>query len=829
MAKRPEFSIQNQELKEMEYLTKSIGKAMDNIALQSERHFDALNKEVDLTTAILKTTEETGDIQGALNKLKNREGTILKQNWGINSDIKQELLEQNKFAQQALQIEMRRRDIVKQVAASAENVTEGINDAIDSLKSSISEIPVLGKVFDSLIPYDSIKGGITKMGNDFTRGFSVMFTRNLQQKKGFIKSFSSGMTAGFGQLSKTLGPLLSNPYTAAAIAIAAVAAVGVLAFYKVASAAKAFREETGLLNSQTAGLDKQMVSVLGKTSALGASLEDISKSAATFTNEFGGIEMASDEVLTSMMTLNKNFGIGVQEGAKLNKIFQNIGGLSAEQSQYLVGQTVSMAKLANVAPQQVIKDMAENSEYAYKYFNGSPEALAKAAVQAAKLGTSIGQAGKVADGLLDFQNSITAELEASALLGTNINLGQARYLAANGKILESQQAVLDEVAAIGDISKLNTYEQEALAKATGMSYDDLVNQQRIRERFGKLSEKELATAMEVLKTGGDISKMNSADLAVQTEKLAKQKEMQSEFDNAGNQLAAIGNDILMSFMPIGMTIMKALGPIMQIVGGLIVGFLKPFMAIINSIFDHISKAFAPISKLMGPSTGLFDIFEQIGEVIGFITSLFYGPVVLAIETVVAALSGVFDIIGGVVKLFKGDFIGGLTQIGDGILSFMYKPFVAMFNTIMDYVEGFFTIFESLGQWMHENLIDPINNFVGGIGSVIQSVGSIFGGGAPESAGQTPTQSVNDGVMQNGSVISTSPEDYLIATKNPQGLANAVGGGGGIDISALVNKMDEMIQAVSQNRDVYMDREKVSSAVVKTSEKSSQNRFGLLGA
>jgi len=42
-------------------------------------------------------------------------------------------------------------------------------------------------------------------------------------------------------------------------------------------------------------------------------------------------------------------------------------------------------------------------------------------------------------------------------------------------------------------------------------------------------------------------------------------------------------------------------------------------------------------------------------------------------------------------------------------------------------------------------------------------------------------------------------------------------------------MDEMIQAVSANRDVYMDREKVSSAVVRTNEKSGENRFGLMGA
>jgi hypothetical protein len=752
------------------------------------------------------------------------------------------LLEQLQRTRDGLNIEQGRLHTIEKVNEAATKLSETMGGIFDGLVEDVKEIPVIGKLLGGLgdIGTKLLKEKLSNAAKNFT----TQFASGLREGKTVMQSLS-GASAG---LAESLA-ILANPYVLIGAAIVATAAAGVIAFYKVSSAAKAFREETGLLNSQTAGLDKQMVSVLGKTSALGASLDDISEAASTFTGEFNNIEMASDEVLTSMVTLNKNFGVGVEEGAKLNKIFQNIGGLSAEQSQYLISQTVSMARLAKVAPSQVIKDMADNSEYAYRYFQGSPEQLAKAAVQAAKLGTSIGEAGKVADNLLDFQNSITSELEASAILGTNINLGQARYLAANGKILESQQAVVDQVASLGDLTKLNKFEQDALTNATGMSLESLINQQRIRERFGKLGEEELATAMQVLKTGGDINKMNKADLAAKTKELALQQEMQSDFDTAGNQLAAIGNELLMAFMPVGITIMKALGPIMQIVGGLISGFLKPFMAIINSIFDHLSKAFAPLSKMMGSSNGLFKIFEKIGEVVGFITSLFYTGIVVAIETSIAVLSGFVDIFGGLIKLFKGDFIGGLSQIGDGIVSLMFKPWIAGFNAVMDYLEGFFTIFSDLGVWMHKYLIDPINNFVGGIGSVIQSIGSVLGGGAPESAGQTPpTDSVNDGVIQNGKVITTNPSDTLIATKNPSALANSVATDGGLGgllntisnaagsamgtingSNRIIEKLDELIAVTAGGKNIYMDREKVSSAVVNSSEKSSQNRFGLMGA
>jgi hypothetical protein len=39
-------------------------------------------------------------------------------------------------------------------------------------------------------------------------------------------------------------------------------------------------------------------------------------------------------------------------------------------------------------------------------------------------------------------------------------------------------------------------------------------------------------------------------------------------------------------------------------------------------------------------------------------------------------------------------------------------------------------------------------------------------GGEEAGGGGETQSVNDGVMQNGQVISTDPADFLIASKNP---------------------------------------------------------------
>ena len=205
------------------------------------------------------------------------------------------------------------------------------------------------------------------------------------------------------------------------------------------SAGKSFRNETGLLNSQTKGVSDNIASGTMQTAALGASAEDVAQAAAAFTNEFQGVVQPSEETLANIVALEKNFGVAADGAVKVNKIFQSIGGLSEQASQALVSQTVEAAKLVGVAPDKVIKDLAENAETAAMFFQGSVGDLSKAAIEAARLGTSLTQAAAVAEGLLDFENSITAELEASAMLGQSINFNKARELAAQGDILGAQQ------------------------------------------------------------------------------------------------------------------------------------------------------------------------------------------------------------------------------------------------------------------------------------------------------------------------------------------------------------------------------------------------------
>jgi hypothetical protein len=89
------------------------------------------------------------------------------------------------------------------------------------------------------------------------------------------------------------------------------------------------------------------------------------------------------------------------------------------------------------------------------------------------LGVGLETASKMADHLLDYQNSVQDEMEASVLLGRDINLNKARELAYNGDIEGSLKEGLKAVGGISEYNKMDPYQRQAAAKALGVSNAEL--------------------------------------------------------------------------------------------------------------------------------------------------------------------------------------------------------------------------------------------------------------------------------------------------------------------------------------------------------------------
>ena len=849
----------------VKYTSSIIGdlkRAIEDTAEASDLRNKKIFEEISLTKKVLSSLKDEKSYEEALIKLTAQRGQVLQSNFGVNDKMKSTYLAQLDAADAIVKKELARLKIINETQRIADNLQNKFVSSLDTIGTKIKGIPIIGETLFNRFwtPFsDKAKESVDAVKKRFMTQFKTGFTQATNKGNNMMESFTSGLSRGFGSAKNMIMGLLGPQGIAILSIVAVVAAVALIAYaiykaFKVGlerfkeldAAAKAFREETGLLNSQTKSLQNNIKNVSTEFAGLGVTAEDVSKSAAAFTNEFSGLEQPSQAVLGSMVALNKNFVIGVEQGAELNKVFQNIGGLTAEQSQALIGQTVEMAKMAGVAPRQVIQDMAESSEYAYRYFNGSPKALAAAAVQAAKLGTSIKQAGEVADNLLDFESSITSELEASAILGTNLNLSQARYLAANNDILGAQQEVLNQVASLGDLTKLNKFEQDALTKATGMQMGDLINQQRIREQFGKLDSEQLAAAMSLMNSGRDITKLNADDLKAQTAKLATQKEMQSVMDDLSNSGSAISTAFSDMFEPLAANIMpfiadvvsmvsSGLVPAFRLVGSILKVVLAP-LGFILGILGSIGKAI--VNFLVTPTKFVVNIINSIYELFSAIVNDGLSGFVSKIQEIGPLMTGIAATVGIIAAAFLLSIVPSIIAFGITLVSTVIPAlFSAVASTITWAISMAAAAIAAIASASAMTL---------GIGAIAIAGGIAAGAMAMKSGTDNAAASVgsiNDGVVQDGKIVSTNPADTLLATKDPAslletiatGLGTGIGGllggimGGGQDNTAVVAKLDELIMVVQSNRDVYMDREKVSSAVVKTNEKSGENRFGLMGA
>jgi hypothetical protein len=750
------------------------------------------NKDLQSSISQLETSE---DVAKKLNEIEQEKLRISNSYRGSNLAMGNAMLASLDIAQQSLAVEHERLVAIERVNDAAEQLTNSMTGALDGFLGKMDEIPIVGGLFKSLLsgPVENMKNGIANAGKTFVTDFAA----NIRSGVPLMDSLKMAGGNAFGLLRAAI-----NPVVLGILAIGVGIVMAIKRFQEVDAAAKKFRETTGLLSSQTQEVQKNIEVVSRDMVSLGASADDVASSAAAFSKQFGNTQQASRGVLTSMVAMEKSFGVSAESQAAVNEQFQRMAGVSAATAQNMIQTTIQAAKLAGVAPSQVMADIAENSEASYKFFNGSPQALAKAAVEAAKLGTSISKAADVSKGLLNFEDSITKELEASAMLGTRINFNKARALAADKDIIGAQKAVVAEVSKLGDLTKLSTFEQEALAEAAGMPIEDLIRQQQIQQNLGDLDGDRLAAANELIKKGMQISDITDSQLAAEAQRLGQQRDMQSLSENLNNSLSGIGAGFADLFMPVVKFLYPILIDLVDMVSSILLPVFKIVGTILKTTFGILGAILTPVMKVskalisavMKPLSSIGEAIAPIGEKFQELSS--------KIEPYLNPLISVLSSIGNIIGYVIGGAVGLLVD-----------AFVFLFDTA-------FGVFSSIYNFINTYLIEPILSAINMISGAVSSIGSFLGFGGGEIQAQSgEVTSVNDAVISpDGDVISTSPKDFLIATQNPGELAGAGG---------KPEWVNELITAFKETKDVYMDGKKVTAGVSNNVDRIGSNSYSIV--
>jgi hypothetical protein len=232
-------------------------------------------------------------------------------------------------------------------------------------------------------------------------------------------------------------------------------------------------------------------------------------------SEMGSVHHVTREARIEAASLAKTFGITNEQSGQLTAQFATMPGATMESANNTLEFAGNLSKAAGVAPGEVMASIANSSEDVATYTKDGGKNIAVAAVAAKKLGVDFSTITKAAEGLLDFESSINKQMEASVLLGREINLDKAREAALNGDLVTATEEMLKNVGGEAEFNKMNVVQRKALADSMGVSVADLSKMVKHQDELTNLTEEqrealatgELSMDEALANAGGFASKM----------------------------------------------------------------------------------------------------------------------------------------------------------------------------------------------------------------------------------------------------------------------------------------------------------------------------------
>lgn len=358
-----------------------------------------------------------------------------------------------------------RLDIAQQLKNELEEMRDIQEESGDFLSKQLGLYKDVNVINKELLAKESLKRNVS---NDFAK-------QQLKQIQGqnIIRKNVSAQLAGFKKLiagAKTFNLVLAaNPVIAIGAALVFVLTV----LTKINKALGETRTSLGVSAVEAAKIRLRVEATSQALQALGLGAEDAQTSFDAIRQTFGGIDQASSKFVFNLARAQLVTGATTSQIADLLAIQESVTSASRETLLAQLSTVSAAIRLEGVAPDAVFRQLAENAEAVALSINDGGDNLIRAAIQARKLGVEFRTVTGIADKLLDFESSIESQLQASVLLGREINLDRARQLALNNDLAGALEEVVTQVGGEAEFNELNRIQRQALADSVGVSVQEL--------------------------------------------------------------------------------------------------------------------------------------------------------------------------------------------------------------------------------------------------------------------------------------------------------------------------------------------------------------------
>ena len=291
-----------------------------------------------------------------------------------------------------------------------------------------------------------------------------------QQISKKLMSMADKATGGLASKAKDFkAGITANPKLAALGAAGAIVGLLVKAATGFSKKIDAVGETFGFMTNKNKEFRNDLIDAGNEAMMIGKNLSDVLAVSSQLSSEFGISLGETRDIADTVLDTAVATGLSNDEATKLFGTFMQIGNLTKDQAENLIESTAQLAAQRGVAPRAVLQDMAGSAEEIAKFTKGTGENIAEAAIQARQMGISLQTTSQIAEGLLDFESSIGKEVEASVMIGKQLNFQRARQLALQGDMTGMMDDVLKQLGSEAEFNKLNVLQRKSLAQSIGVS------------------------------------------------------------------------------------------------------------------------------------------------------------------------------------------------------------------------------------------------------------------------------------------------------------------------------------------------------------------------
>lgn len=630
-----------------------------------------------------------------------------------------------------------------------------------------------------------LQGGLTdeqiRAGKGGDRLQNMVKTR--KQLKGSIKGLSGmrGMLKGIVILAKGFGLAILRALGPIGLIIAAVGKI-IEGFKMFDNSVGEISHGLGMNYKAAKRVEQNIQNIADYSGDTNLNAKDLTKTLVEVNQALGTTGALSEGDLKTFTKLREQAGMTSEEIMGMQK-FSMATGVSLEENVETFQASAKIASYNNgiaVDTKALMKDVGKLNKSILVTFKGQTNELAAAMVKVKGLGMEMNKLDAIAGGLLDFESSIQAEMEAELLTGKNLNLERARQAALEGDLVTLAEELKENFGDLDDFQNMNRIQQEAMAKAVGMTREELsgvlLEEQAIASVGGHLNKQE-KEAYEAAKEKYGAEKAAAMLKDGQLEQLVEEQTQQEK-------LAKIQEKMMELFVRIG----EAISPIIEMVVG-IMDALMPIVTVLSKIIQFIVK-------------GLVTAFGTVGKVI---KSVFVRP-----------FEGIMSFLRGIIDFISGDFSGGLKQMGEGLIKIVIMPIQAIVDGLVYLLNGLLDMVNMLpGVDIGEIKSPDLAKEIMGTADDMYSPPSGYGKRVLTTEEGSIALNDKDTVIAGtklgiGDDVMSKPNGGI--EKKKEGEMSSKNVNVNVDLSPMLTKLDILINAMEQGHVIQMDGEKVGETL-----------------